>query len=76
MLKKCWVELKDKKTKQLIRIIYNPYNASIKSVIADWIIPEERKNVYGVKTSQAVTEYQRLFNTNRGVKNENVPGKM
>lgn len=50
-MKKNWVKLKDKKDKSLIRIIYNPYNKTIKEVIKDWILPEYQKSVYGIKTS-------------------------
>ena len=47
---KTWVELKDKKTGSLIRIVYNPYLKSNKEVIKFWILPEYVKDVRAVRT--------------------------
>lgn len=50
MEKKKWIEIREKKTHVLIRIIYNPYDKPVKDVIRDWILPEYVKDVYGIKT--------------------------
>ena len=47
---KVWAEIKEKKTKRLIRIIYNPYNKPRKDIIKDWIVPEAQKDCYVVLT--------------------------
>jgi hypothetical protein len=48
---KNWIELRDKKTKSLIRIIYNPYHKKPSEVVKDWILPEFQKEVRGVATA-------------------------
>jgi len=48
---KRWIKIKDKKTKRLIRIVYNPYNKPVREILKLFIEPEELRNVYGVKFS-------------------------
>ena len=47
---KTWVEIREKRTKELIRIVYNPYKEKTKEVIKAFIPEENLKFVYGIRT--------------------------
>lgn len=51
MRDKCWIEIRERGTKRLIRIVYNPYLKSTREVLAVWIEPEYLSSVYGVRTN-------------------------
>jgi len=51
MSKRTWVEIREKKTKKLIRIVYNPYQSPTKKIIEMFIPVENLKKVYGVRTT-------------------------
>jgi hypothetical protein len=48
-----WVELWDYShtPREMIRIVYNPYGESVKTIIADWIPKDQRAGVRGFKTN-------------------------
>ena len=51
MKKRHWIEIREKGTKELIRIVYNPYGQKTMDVIKLFIPEENLKFVYGVRTN-------------------------
>jgi hypothetical protein len=47
---KSWVEIRERKTKELVRIVYNPYKEKTKEVVRAFIPEENLKFVYGIRT--------------------------
>ena len=51
MKAKQWIEIREKSTKRLVRVVYNPYEKSTKEIIRLFIPEKNVKFFYGVRTS-------------------------
>jgi len=48
---KDWVDIREKKTGRVLRVIYNPYHKPVKQILREWISEEYLHQVYGVQTN-------------------------